>query len=49
MVMLVVRGVFGAYNESLMNRLFDRLGLTRDCEKVAQVYDELSQYGAIAA
>ena len=37
------------FNESLMNRLFDRLGLTRDCEKVAQVYDELSQYGAIAA
>ena len=36
-------------NENLMDRLFDRLGLDRDCEKVARVYDEFSNYGAIAA
>lgn len=37
------------FNENLMDRLFDRLGLTRDCEKIAQAYDEFSRYGAIAA
>ena len=37
------------FNENLMDRLFDRLGLDRDCEKVARVYDEFSNYGAIAA
>ena len=37
------------FNEDLMNRLFDRLELDRNCEKVAQVYDEFSNYGAIAA
>lgn len=37
------------FNEDLMDRLFDRLELDRNCEKVAQVYDEFSNYGAIAA
>jgi hypothetical protein len=37
------------FNENLMNRLFDRLELDRKCEKVARVYDEFSNYGAIAA
>lgn len=36
-------------NENLMDRLFDGLELDRNCEKVARVYDELSNYGAIAA
>jgi hypothetical protein len=37
------------FNEDLMDRLFERLELDRNCEKVARVYDELSHYGAIAA
>ena len=37
------------FNEDLMDRLFDRLELDRNCEKVARVYDEFSSYGAIAA
>ena len=41
--------VYQQFNEDLMNRLFDRLELDRNCEKVAQVYDEFSNYGAIAA
>lgn len=36
-------------NENLMDRLFERLGLDRSCEKVAQIYNEFSDYGAIAA
>jgi hypothetical protein len=37
------------FNENLMNRLFDGLELDRKCEKVARVYAEFSNYGAIAA
>ena len=37
------------FNQNLMTRLFDTLGLSRDCDKVAQAYDTLSEYGAIAA
>ena len=36
-------------NENLMDRLFERLDLDRSCEKIAQVYDEFRDYGAIAA
>ena len=36
-------------NENLIDRLFDRLGLDRSCEKVSQVYDQFRDYGAIAA
>jgi len=37
------------FNQNLMETLFEQLGLSRDCDKVAQVYDRLSEYGAIAA
>jgi len=37
------------FNQDLMDRLFDRLELDRDCEKVTRVYAEFSNYGAIAA
>ena len=37
------------FNQNLMNELFQRLGLSKDCNKVAKVYDELSHYGAITA
>jgi len=37
------------FNQNLMTTLFDLLGLSRDCDKVAKVYDTLSGYGAIAA
>ena len=37
------------FNQNLMAILFDQLGLSRDCDKVAKVYDVLSGYGAIAA
>ena len=37
------------FNQNLMTRLFCTLGLSRDCNKVAQAYDALSDYGAIAA
>jgi hypothetical protein len=30
------------FNENLMDRLFDRLELDRNCENIARVYDELS-------
>ena len=36
-------------NENLMDRIFERLGLDRSCEKIARVYAEFSDYGAIAA
>ncbi len=37
------------FNQHLMEKLFVMLGLTRNCNKVAQVYDELTHYGVIAA
>jgi len=37
------------FNQHMMLRLFNKLGLSRDCEKIAQVFDEFSDYGAIAA
>ena len=37
------------FNENLMERLFDRLELDRKCEKIARVYAEFRNYGAIAA
>lgn len=37
------------FNQNLMGKLFERLGLDRACKKVAQIYDEFSDYGAIAA
>jgi hypothetical protein len=37
------------FNQHLMLRLFERLGLSKDCEKTARVYEEFSDYGAIAA
>jgi hypothetical protein len=37
------------FNQNLMEKLFEGLGLDRACKKVAQIYDELSDYGAIAA
>jgi hypothetical protein len=37
------------FNQHLMLRLFDKLGLSRDCEKIAQLFDEFSDYGTIAA
>lgn len=37
------------FNQNLMETLFEPLGLSRDCDKVAQVYGRLNKYGAIAA
>jgi hypothetical protein len=37
------------FNQHLMKILFERLGLSRDCNKVAKVYDTLSDYGAVTA
>lgn len=37
------------FNQHLMLRLFGKLGLSRDCEKIAQLFDEFSDYGSIAA
>jgi len=37
------------FNQNLMEKLFHKLGLSRDCDKVAQVYDALSDYGAITS
>ena len=36
-------------NQHLMETLFDKLGLNRKCNKVTEVYEQLSDYGAIAA
>lgn len=37
------------FNQHLMLRLFGKLGLSRDCEKIAKLFDEFSDYGTIAA
>ena len=37
------------FNQHLMERLFQELGLSLKSQKVAQVYDQMSDYGAIAA
>ena len=37
------------FNQHLMLRLFDALGLSLNCEKVSGVYDQYSGYGAIAS
>ena len=37
------------FNQHLMARLFDELGLDLKNQKVAKVYDQMSDYGAIAA
>ena len=37
------------FNQHLMLRLFERLGLSRDCKKTAIVFEQFSDYGAIAA
>ncbi|MCL1127466.1 transposase [Shewanella surugensis] len=36
------------FNQHLMDRLFDELGLDRNNEKVATLYEQFSDYGAIA-
>ena len=37
------------FNQHLMDRLFDELGLDLNSEKVATIYEQFSDYGAIAA
>jgi hypothetical protein len=37
------------FNQHLMLRLFEQLGLSRDCEKTTRAYEKFSDYGAIAA
>ncbi|WP_219340310.1 transposase, partial [Spartinivicinus marinus] len=37
------------FNQHLMKKLFDELGLSISTQKVAQVYERMSDYGAIAA
>ena len=37
------------FNRHLINIIFDKLGIDLSDEKVSQVYDEVSEYGAIAA
>ncbi|MCL1126822.1 hypothetical protein [Shewanella surugensis] len=37
------------FNQHLMGRLFDELGLDLSNEKVATIYEQFSNYGAIAA
>ncbi|MCL1123832.1 hypothetical protein [Shewanella surugensis] len=37
------------FNQHLMDRLFDELGLDLSNEKVATIYEQFSDYGAIAA
>lgn len=37
------------FNQNFMEILFDKLGLSRSCNKVEDVYQELSRYGEIAA
>jgi len=36
------------FNQHLMLRLLDKLDLSRDCEKIAQLFNEFSDYGGIA-
>jgi hypothetical protein len=37
------------FNQNLMDRLFSRLDLNRNCKKVDKIYHEFSDYGAIAS
>ena len=37
------------FNQHLMERLFQELGLSLKSQKVSQIYDQMSDYGAIAA
>jgi hypothetical protein len=37
------------FNQHLMVRLFDALGLDLSCKKVSMIYDQYSDYGAIAS
>lgn len=37
------------FNQNLMRNIFDKLGLSPTCEKIAAVYQSYSNYGAIAA
>ncbi|MBE8167299.1 MAG: IS4 family transposase, partial [Shewanella sp.] len=37
------------FNQHLINLVFGKLGLDLSDEKVSQVYDEISEYGTIAA
>lgn len=37
------------FNQNLMRNIFDKLGLSPTCEKIAAVYRSYSNYGAIAA
>ena len=37
------------FNQHLMERLFDELGLNLNSQKIAKVYDQMNDYGAIAA
>ena len=37
------------FNQHLMNRLFDELGLDVNCKNVSMVYEQYSHYGAIAS
>ncbi|MCX4025028.1 hypothetical protein [Spartinivicinus marinus] len=37
------------FNQHLMEKLFDKLSLSKSNKKVAQLYEQLSDYGAIAA
>ncbi|MCL1127230.1 hypothetical protein [Shewanella surugensis] len=37
------------FNQHIMDRLFDELGLDLNNEKVATIYEQFSDYGVIAA
>ena len=37
------------FNQSLMRNIFDKLGLSPTCQKIRSVYEEYSNYGAVAA
>jgi len=37
------------FNRHLMCRLFDELGLDMNCKKVSMIYEQYSDYGAIAS
>lgn len=37
------------FNQHLMDRLFDELGLNVSCKKVSMTYEQYSHYGAIAS
>jgi hypothetical protein len=37
------------FNQHLMGRLFDALGLDLSCQKVSIIYEQYSDYGTIAS